>query len=515
MGHCARFLQFLISATLFLFRFFFFPVFFGVALFAFFFFALSFYVHALPADQLPADKKPAKSCKVWKPSGLGSQTASIPGSCDPVSAAEMHPDLSLFGWCTRSGMPAGASWEDSFASRVNSDCTKTVSPDGPAVTSRNVSASVITTSTIKSTGESADSIPALVTIQVFHSHDSYSCPPDGHPEYDTIVESDEGYKYCLKSGPDTQCEEKAGQILSGISKYYKADSDSALQSDCEGSCELVAASVGICADYVMPSGTVILQCSVAESKYTGNPCPYDLDGESPLEQYDDAKPKEPNSEKSDCVYQYNAALGQSECTGVETVENPGTKSCGHINGVFTCVDNADGGSKTTTTEKTKKETTDPETGNVTTTETATVTTETCKGDSCTTKTATTTTSTTVNGSGSVVGSSSTCTGDGCGAGSPGDGGGLGDLYTPTDKTYRSAVDDFRARISAAPVLTSLGAFLTIGASGSCPVWSVTIPVFGAITIDQQCSEVMAGIWVVISAVLLATAAFFSFRIAFL
>ena len=90
-----------------------------------------------------------------------------------------------------------------------------------------------------------------------------------------------------------------------------------------------------------------------------------------------------------------------------------------------------------------------------------------------------------------------------------------DLYTPTDKTYSGVMEQFAARMEALPVASTISGFFDVSINGgACPIWQTTIPVFGTIRIDQQCSAIMQSIWPWIAAIIAATAAFLGYRIAF-
>lgn len=61
-------------------------------------------------------------------------------------------------------------------------------------------------------------------------------------------------------------------------------------------------------------------------------------------------------------------------------------------------------------------------------------------------------------------------GDGDGPGTVGEG--VGDLYTPTDKTISSVFGEFRARVGESPIVDSVSSFFSVNVGGSCPVFTV-------------------------------------------
>ncbi|MBE0471331.1 MAG: hypothetical protein IBX55_17695 [Methyloprofundus sp.] len=89
-----------------------------------------------------------------------------------------------------------------------------------------------------------------------------------------------------------------------------------------------------------------------------------------------------------------------------------------------------------------------------------------------------------------------------------------DKYTPTTSTYQSVISDFSSSVSNSALISSATAFFDVSVGGSCPVWSVNVMGMD-IVIDQQCSSVMASIFPIISAVLMALSGFVAFRWAFL
>lgn len=94
--------------------------------------------------------------------------------------------------------------------------------------------------------------------------------------------------------------------------------------------------------------------------------------------------------------------------------------------------------------------------------------------------------------------------------------GASDQYAATGRSYQDIVNSFKTRVSSSNIASAAtGVFAVSLTGGSCPVWSTDVPIFGVITIDQQCSSVMQSIWPLIYGVILATATFYAIRVAFL
>ncbi len=87
------------------------------------------------------------------------------------------------------------------------------------------------------------------------------------------------------------------------------------------------------------------------------------------------------------------------------------------------------------------------------------------------------------------------------------------LYEKTDKTFDTVLTEFKTTVEASPIGSAMNGFFDVSVGGTCPVWTATVPVFGAIIIDAQCSSAMTSIWPIISAVLLVMAGFFAWRVA--
>jgi hypothetical protein len=94
---------------------------------------------------------------------------------------------------------------------------------------------------------------------------------------------------------------------------------------------------------------------------------------------------------------------------------------------------------------------------------------------------------------------------------------LGDLYDgSTTPGYSDSLTSFKNRVSASALGSSASGLFTVTLSGSCPSWVIPATDWTpSLTIDQICSPAMTDIWPFIAAILLATATFFAYRIAFL
>lgn len=185
-----------------------------------------------------------------------------------------------------------------------------------------------------------------------------------------------------------------------------------------------------------------------------------------------------------------------------------------------CYDAADGGSlcvtQTGTTPSTPPAPNDGETSTTTpATPDVTVTNVTNNTNTTYYNSTTVAASDALAGSGSSSSASSGSSGSSSSA-SSGDSSGEGeDWYEKKDDTFGTVLNDFTTSVQGSAVFTQASGFFTMNLGGSCPVWSTTVAVFGTITIDQQCSATMNSIWPYIYAVVVATAAFYAFRIAFL
>lgn len=106
-----------------------------------------------------------------------------------------------------------------------------------------------------------------------------------------------------------------------------------------------------------------------------------------------------------------------------------------------------------------------------------------------------------------------CTGEDCEeGGTPAE---IGDIYEKKDKTFGDVLGGFQQKVSEAPFVAAASGFFTVNASGSCPIWSRTVPLLGTITIDHFCSST-ALYWLGIAGyAILALASFTAFRWAFL
>lgn len=394
--------------------------------------AAFFLVHinsAMAADIVPADAKPAKLCDVWRAAASGIPNAGTYEGCSaqeaanaayvammPVNACQLYPRN--YKGCEPRVM--NSSYWGTWGQRCDVQGSTSCQIWEPA--------------------------KYLDSNSLQNWADTHLCPPDAYPDY-TIgpLEKEDGTKWCAKpdSAPNP-CEDKANTEYTTPVHFYSLDLSEGLLPTCKEGCEVVSGGkVGVCFPITLPSGTEANKCTYLSATFTGNVCPFDI-GEAPATSTGDevGTPKEPSNTEQDCVPSYNAATGITSCTGVKNTENPGTSSCGTVNGTWTCVPNNDGGSSTTTDQREIINSTDPVTGNTTTTDRTTSTTVTCKGTDCT-STAKTTTTTTVKGpDGSVISSSTGCVGSGCGAGAPGDPDAEGDELTPPEYPSMPNPDEF-------------------------------------------------------------------------
>lgn len=234
---------------------------------------------------------------------------------------------------------------------------------------------------------------------------------------------------------------------------------------------------------------------------------------------------ETKTDTQPCVY--STVGGKQVCTSTKTSDTEG-QTCGTVNGVVKCVakkPNSDTNTVTTEVEKTVN----PD-GSTKTVKTDTATRTQCTGmKDCKSGTTTTTTNTSTDGQGNVTGSTSTCKGSSCAdknTNPDGDGdglgdcvencgegeGGAGDWYKPGEDTYESVITDFANKVKSVPAVSGVSGFLSYSPTGACPRYSVNVWVFH-IQLDQWCTANFP--WQLIAAVIIGTAAFFGFRIAFL
>ncbi len=254
--------------------------------------------------------------------------------------------------------------------------------------------------------------------------------------------------------------------------------------------------------------------------YTGQQCATTGTGDQIDE--DTNESTEPETIKEDVPCVYSASGDKQVCESKKSEEKEG-QSCGTVNGVPTCVSTPP--AKNGVDISTEVTTETHADGSTTITKKDTATSTTCTGiNSCTSKTATTTTVIQKDADGNTTSTESKCTGAACGSSyNPDrDGDGLGDgegegsggegqdWYTPGDDTFESVLTQFAADVKQTPIASKTTNFLTFRASGACPRWSVSVWVFD-IDIDQLCSGNIP--WDAIRAVILAAAAFLSFRIA--
>lgn len=88
-----------------------------------------------------------------------------------------------------------------------------------------------------------------------------------------------------------------------------------------------------------------------------------------------------------------------------------------------------------------------------------------------------------------------------------------DNYAPGDLTYDGLLQEYVSRISAAPIIASLDTFFSYDQTGTCPVWSASVPYINIdLVFDHLCSDIIP--WSIIGGIFLAICAFFAGRIAF-
>lgn len=86
----------------------------------------------------------------------------------------------------------------------------------------------------------------------------------------------------------------------------------------------------------------------------------------------------------------------------------------------------------------------------------------------------------------------------------------------TEKTVESVITDFKTRLADSALGASVDDFFDITISGSCPVWSVTIPYLDAtVDIDHFCSDAASNMLNIAGSVLMIVFAYSAFRIAIL
>ena len=399
--------------------------------------AAFFLVHinsALAADEVPADSVPAQQCTV-KTATYGDKSSR---GCDWESVAS----------AVRGGKPEpsppnfiNVSW--SFSASGPTSTGSTSRSWGYGFTYQQCSA--WNYDVYPYTCASYNGLPWGKKFTVIETTEvEFTCPPDANPGY-TVgpLTKDDGSKWCAKEPVVNTCGDKADTRYDSGVNFYALNLSDGLLPTCKEGCEVVSNGTGVCLSITLPSGTKANKCTYSSAMFTGNQCPFEVGEEPATGTGDDVgTPEQPSNTEQDCVPSYDAATGITSCTGVKKTENPGTSSCGSINGTWTCVPNNDGGSSTTTDHREITNSTDPVTGNTTTTDRTTSSTVTCKGDDCTTSAKTTTTTTVKGPDGSVISSSTDCVGAGCGSGAPGDPDAPEDELTPPEYPDMPNPQDF-------------------------------------------------------------------------
>jgi len=232
------------------------------------------------------------------------------------------------------------------------------------------------------------------------------------------------------------------------------------------------------------------------------------------------------TENEPCNY-VTQADGTQTCQSKQSEEKEG-QNCGEVNGERLCLDTQP--TKNGIDISTEVATVDNPDGSKTTTKTDTATSTKCTAmNLCASTSTTVTTTTQTDANGDTTSTTGSCTGAQCpddNTNPDGNGDGLGDCieecgdgegggqdwYEPVEDTYASVLEDFTGRVSQAPAVAGVSDFLTFAPNGSCPTWSVEVWVFHVV-IDQLCDNSIP--WALVAAVIMGTAAFLSFRIAFL
>lgn len=90
------------------------------------------------------------------------------------------------------------------------------------------------------------------------------------------------------------------------------------------------------------------------------------------------------------------------------------------------------------------------------------------------------------------------------------------LYKAGDKTYADVFGNFKNTVTGSGIVAAGTGFFDMNiSSGSCPVWSADVPMFGSIVIDHLCHPVMNSVWPIIQAVIILIFSFAAFRVALL
>jgi hypothetical protein len=215
----------------------------------------------------------------------------------------------------------------------------------------------------------------------------------------------------------------------------------------------------------------------------------------------DPKP-EKTQESKPCVY---APSGDGlACQSTQKTETEGTKSCGTVNGVYTCVPKAP--TSNGIIIDTKVTTTTNADGSTTTTKTDTATQTTCTNiGKCTTGTTTNTTTTIKDANGNTTSTSGSCKGDNCpdeNTNPDGNGDGFGDCVgddcgegsggtAPGDAeleevaTFGESAGNFLSRVEGAPIPRALHN-LRAPSSGNCPTYATDLGQYGTLKYDSHC-----------------------------
>ncbi len=94
-----------------------------------------------------------------------------------------------------------------------------------------------------------------------------------------------------------------------------------------------------------------------------------------------------------------------------------------------------------------------------------------------------------------------------------------EIYTPNDyeeRNYGTVLESAVNEMRNTELVTSVNEFFDVDFSGSCPIYSTSVPYINStITIDQFCSSAMGSIWPIVSAIILLVFSVLAFRVAIL
>lgn len=348
--------------------------------------------------------------------------------------------------------------------------------------------------------------------------DGQSCP--------TGTKYNEAKGECASENP---CADKAGQSVNVARSGTAPDAFATIVTNDKGK-GTIATPSSSCMNSCAVT-TTNMKCAFnttgkyrcrAEAIYSGSSCGT---SDSSMDAADTSSFEAPKTDKTaqNCIYTTDAN-GNQVCSSSKEVSTEGQK-CGTFNGQQICKDSQPNSEKQkidTTVKEEKK----PD-GSSTTTKTDTKTETKCDGvKSCTTTTTTTTTVTNKDKDGNGTSSTSTCTGDKCDKTNTGTSSGTGegegeeeggdmeaqDWYQSGDDTYQSVFANFSDKVQQLPIKQASASFFDYNPGGACKVYNMNVW-FVKANFSGFCDGTIP--WDAIRAVLLASAAFFAFRIAIL